>query len=173
MTSRSTSFLPRIGGLLLCLAAAACGGGPDAAKLTDEGYASLGKSDWKNARADFDAALAQLKTTDAGYLRAKLGSIEALVQLEPAKAKDEFVALAAGMASQVKASDFISVASKLTGKQAFTEAVAVLEAGLKAFPEDPKVRAVGDAIVKAAQNAPDPEAKKALESLSGLGYTGG
>jgi hypothetical protein len=35
------------------------------------------------------------------------------------------------------------------------------------------VRAVGDAIVKAAQNAPDPEAKKALESLSGLGYTGG
>lgn len=173
MTSRSTSFLPRFGGLVLCLVAAACGGAPDAAKLTDEGYASLGKSDWKNARADFEAALAQLKTTDAGYLRAKLGSIEALVQLEPAKAKDDFLALAAAMTSQVKAADYISVASKLTGKQAFAEAVAVLEAGLKAFPDDPKVRAVGDAIAKAAKNAPDPAAAKALESLKGLGYVDG
>lgn len=168
MTSRSTSFLPRFGGLLLCLAAAACGGGPDAAKLTDEGYASLGKSDWKNARADFDAALAQLKTTDAGYLRAKLGSIEALVQLEPAKAKDEFLALASSMSAQVKSSDFISVASKLTSKGAFPQAIDVLAAGLKAFPEDQKVRDVGNAIKLAAEKAADPEAVKALKSMGYL-----
>jgi hypothetical protein len=153
---------------LLCVLAASCGGTADPAKLTDEGYAALGKSDWKGAQADFDAALQQMQTTDAGYLRAKMGSIEALIYTQPERAKDDFLALAKGMSSQVKASDYITVAGKLAGNSKFPEAIAVLEAGLAAHPEHPKVREVGDKIKVLATKAGD---SKALDALKGLGYT--
>ncbi len=152
--------------VLLCLVAA-CSGSADPAKLTDQGYAALGKSDWKGAQADFGSALAALEPTDPRYLRAKMGWIEAAIYTDPGKAKDEFLALAAGMASQVKSSDYIAVASKLTGERKFPEAIAVLESGLKAHAEDPKVRAVGEAIKKAAERAGD---DASLAKLKTLGY---
>lgn len=166
MISRSASAATRLSAALLCLIAA-CGGSADPAKLTDEGYAALGKSDWKGAQADFNSALETLKPSDPGYLRAKMGWIEAAIYTEPGKAKDEFLALAAGMSQQVKSSDYISVASKLTGERKFSEAIAVLESGLKAHSEDPKVRAVGEAIKKAAEKAGD---NASLEALKSLGY---
>lgn len=167
MTSRSSLRLSRLSIAALCLVAAACGGSADPAKLTDEGYAALGKSDFKGAKADFAAALEGLKSTDAGFLRAKLGWIEAAIYTDPVKAKDEFLALAAGMPSQVKSSDYIAVASKLTGERKFPEAIAVLEGGLKAHAEDPTVRAVGEAIKREAEKAGD---NAALATLKGLGY---
>jgi hypothetical protein len=152
---------------LVCVA---CGGGSaDPAKAVDDGYVALGKSDWKAAQSDFDAALATLKSTDAGYLRAKLGQIEALIHLDAAKAKQEFLALAKGMSSQVEPKHFIAVASNLTSEKKYVDAVDVLEAGLNAHSEDPKLRAVGEEIKKAASKAGD---DKALAALKGLGYLG-
>jgi hypothetical protein len=171
MNARHLLALPRISTVLssalLCVLAASCGGTADPAKLTDEGYAALGKSDWKGAQADFDAALQQMQSTDAGYLRAKMGSIEALVYTQPEQAKNEFLALAKGMSSQVKASDYINVAGKLAGNSKFPEAIAVLEAGMAAHPEEPKVRAVGEKIKELATKAGDSEA---IEKLKSLGY---
>lgn len=167
MKSRRSIAVSHLAASLLCVVAASCGGSADPAKLTDEGYAALGKSDWKGAQTDFAAALEGLKSTDPGFLRAKLGWIEAAVYTDPAKAKDEFLALAGGMNLQIKSSDYIAVASKLTGERKFPEAIAVLESGLKAHAEDPKVRAVGEAIKKAAEKAGD---NAALEALKGLGY---
>lgn len=153
--------------LMLSLLGAACGGTSDPAKLTDNGYTLLGKSDWKGAQSEFDKALAGLKTTDAGYLRAKLGSVEALVHLDAAKAKDEFLATARGMSSQVKASDYIGIASRLAGEGKFMEGIEVLEAGLDAHPEEPKVRQVGEKIKELASKAGDSEA---IAKLKSLGY---
>lgn len=167
MNSRRPAVLAHLAASLLCLAAASCSGSADPAKLTDEGYAALGKSDWKGAQADFAEALEGLESSSPGFLRAKLGWIEAAIYTDPAKAKDEFLALAAGMGSQIKSSDYIAVASKLTGERKFPEAIAVLERGLKAHAEDPKVRAVGEAIKKAAEKVGD---SSALAALKGLGY---
>jgi len=162
---------PFAAALLLGFFAASCGGSATPAEHTDAGYSALNKGDAKGAQAEFDQALAALKSTDAGYLRAKMGSIEALIETNTeastAKAKDEFIALAAGMSSQVKSSDYINVSSKLANKQRFGDAIKVLEAGLKAHAEDPKVKAVGEKIKELASKAGDNEA---LKALSGLGY---
>jgi hypothetical protein len=161
---RSTSILF----LAAVSALAACNGGSkDPAKLTDSGYAALGKSDWKGAQSDFDAALAVLQPTDAGFKRAKMGQVEALIHTDAAKARDEFLALAKGMSSQVEPNDYIAVASKLTGERKFMDAIAVLEVGLKAHPEHPKVKAIGDRIKAEAEKAGD---EGALKALKGLGY---
>ena len=154
--------------LALCLSLSACSGvASDPAKTTDAGYQALGKSDWKTAQAEFDTALAALATTDAGFKRAKMGQIEALIHTDPARAKDEFLGMAAGMSSQVSEKDYIAVASKLTSESKFMEAIAILEAGLKAQPESPKIKQVGDAIKAAAEKAGDADA---LGALKGLGY---
>lgn len=161
------SLRPFAAALVLSLVAASCGGSATPAESTDSGYAALGKSDWKGAQAEFDKALAELKSDDAGYLRAKMGSIEALIHTNATKAKDDFLALASGMSSKIKSSDYINVSSKLANEQKFAEAVKVLEAGLAAHAEDPKVKAVGEKIKELASKAGDSEA---LKSLSGLGY---
>ena len=160
--------------LSVCAASAvfisACdGGSADPAKLTDSGYAALGTRDWKGALGDFDKALATLKPADAGFLRAKMGRVETLIHSDAAKAKTEFLELAASMSAQVNSKDFIAVSSKLTAEHKFADAIDVLAAGLKAFPTDAKVKAVGDRIKEEATKAGDSEA---LKSLKGLGYLG-
>jgi hypothetical protein len=151
----------------LALPIACDGGSADPSKLTESGYAALGKSDWKSARSEFQKALAAMQTTDPRYLRAKMGEVEALVHLDAAKARDEFLATARGMSSRVGPKEYIAVASKLTSERKFMDAIGVLEAGLEAHSEDLKLKAVGDRIKEEATKAGD---DKALEALRGLGY---
>ena len=162
-----TAFAP--GFVLSALLLVSCGGSATPAQLTDDGYAALGKSDWKGAAGDFDQALATLKSTDAGFLRAKMGQIEALIHTDAPKAKSEFLALAAGTPSPVTAKEFVAVASKLAGERKFSDAIDVLEVGKKMYPADAKLNDVGKAMAKAASKAGDSEAEKRLK---GLGYLG-
>jgi hypothetical protein len=167
LTAFAPGFAP---GLALCaLMLVSCGGNASPAELTNDGYAALGKSDWKGAAGDFDRALAGLKTTDADYLRAKLGLIEALVHTDAPKAKSEFLALAAGTPSPVTSKNFVVVASKLAGERKFSDAIDVIEVGKQMYPEDTKLNEVGKALAKAASKAGDSEAEKRLK---GLGYLG-
>ena len=168
-------MIPRLRVLLVpalalsALCFASCSGGSTPAKLTDEGYAALGKSDWSGAAADFDKALAGLKSTDPGFLRAKMGQVEALVHLDAPKAKQEFLAVATGVSSQVGAKEDVAVASKLAGERKFSEAIDVLAVGKTAYPEDVKIKNVGNAMLKEATKAGDSESAKRLK---GLGYLG-
>lgn len=152
---------------LLAPAVTSCGGDATPAENVTAGSTALGKSDWKAARESFDKALAALPATDPAYKSAKLGQVEALIQLEPEKAKSEFLAYATAQGSAASSKDWRNVMSKLTAKAKFKEAIAILEAGLKQHPGDGDIKAMGDAIKVAAEKAGDSEA---LGSLAGLGY---
>lgn len=152
---------------LLAPSVTSCGGEATPAENVSAGSTALGKSDWKAARESFDKALAAMPATDPAYKRAKLGQIEALIQLEPEKAQTEFLAFASAQGTTAESKDWRNVMSKLTAKAKFKEAIAILEAGLKQHPGDGDIKAMGDAIKVAAQNAGDAEA---LGSLAGLGY---
>ncbi len=144
-----------------------CGGDATPAENVTAGSTALGKSGWKAARESFDKALASLPATDPAYKRAKLGQIEALIQLEPDKARAEFLAYATAQGSAADSKDWRNVMSKLTAKAKFKEAIAILEVGLKQHPGDGQIKEMGDAIKSAAEKAGDSEA---LGSLAGLGY---
>jgi hypothetical protein len=154
---------------LSLLALCGCNGSSDPAQLTDSGYAALGKSDWKAAASDFDRALASLKATDAGYLRAKLGQVEALIHTDAPKAKTEFLATASAETSGIEVTDYTAVASKLASEKKFPEAIDVLAAGKKKYPANEKINDVGKAMAQQAKKAGDAGASKAL---AGLGYLG-
>ena len=87
---------------LIAPSVTSCGGEATPAENVQAGSTALGKSDWKAARESFDKALATLPTTDPAYKRAKLGLIEALIQLEPEKAKSEFLAYASAAATSAE-----------------------------------------------------------------------
>ncbi len=151
----------------LALPLAACGGGGSPADLTDDGYAALNSGDPSTARSKFEDALEGLAETDAGYMRAKMGHIEALVRTDPGAAQEEFLALASS--TELKALEYRKIGSQLMNEKAFTEATAVLDAGYKKFPDDDKFKAVIDQLAEAAAAAGDAEAMSGLE---GLGYIG-
>jgi hypothetical protein len=139
----------------------------DPKSLTDQGYAELGRSEWKSARDSFGEALKKLQPADELYVRAKLGEVEALVKLEPERARDEFLALGRSQPSRIEAKDYSLVAGKLAGERKYSVAVDVMDAGLKAHVEHPKMIAVKDSIVELSLKAADPEA---LQKLKSLGY---
>lgn len=166
MRIRNVCFV--VGLAVLSPSVTSCGGGAATpAESIQAGSTALGKSDWKAALASFDAALAQLPSTDPSFKRAKMGQIEALIHVDAARAKTEFLTLAGGASSQVDSKDWRSVMSKLTGERAFSEAIGVLEAGLKQHPEDLDIKKMGEAIKVAAEKAGD---SNALGALQGLGY---
>jgi tetratricopeptide (TPR) repeat protein len=152
---------------LLAPSVTSCGGDATPAENVTAGSTALGKSDWKAAKESFEKALVKLPASDPAFKRAKLGQIEALIQLEPDRAKTEFLAYAAAADTSAESKDWRNVMSKLTAKAKFKEAIAILEAGLKQHPGDGDIKAMGDAIKVAAENAGDADA---LGSLAGLGY---
>jgi len=144
-----------------------CGGSATPAENVQAGSTALGKSDWRAAQSSFEAALAALPAEDAAYKRAKLGQVEALIQLDATRAKTEFLAYADSAAATLDSKDWRAVMTKLTAKGKFAEAIGVLEAGLKKHPQDGDIKKMGDAIKVAAEKAGD---SGALDSLKGLGY---
>jgi len=144
-----------------------CGGSATPAESVQAGSTALGKSDWRTAQTSFESALAALPAEDPAYKRAKLGQVEALIQLDAARAKTEFLAYADNPKAALDSKDWRNVMTKLTAKGKFAEAIGVLEAGLKKHPEDGDIKKMGDAIKVAAEKAGD---TNALGSLAGLGY---
>lgn len=147
-----------------------CGSGSaDPTESTNAGYAALGRSDWTAAQAEFEKALAHLKPTDAGYVRAKMGQVEALIYSDAGKARDEFLGLAKALPTSIGAKDYKVVGSKLTSERKYVIAIDVVDVGRKACPDDQSLKQVMDKIIEESKKTNDPEA---LEKLKGLGYIG-
>lgn len=164
------SPLPRHAPLFaLVLALAGCGPG-DPRALTNAGKAALASGDAAKAEQQFREALAGLKPGDPDYARAGIGRIQALVRLDAKRAKDEFLAWAQANRSSVGEEDYSLVVSELLRRENTLEAIEVMDAGIKAFPESPRMAAVKKEVAEQAQKAKDPAA---LQKMKGLGYIGG
>ena len=127
-------------------------------------------TDAQTALGYFAEALGALQPSDPGYERARMGEIDAKIRLTPSAATQSFLAYAQEQPDQVDAGDYHKVGVQLSERSAFTDAVVVLDAGLKRFPDDPKLTEAMDRTSAAAQEAGD---SSALDKLKGLGYVGG
>ncbi len=155
--------------LSLLLALAACGPG-DPRALTNEAKATLAGGDASKAEQQFREALSGLKPGDPDFARASIGRIQALARLDAARAKDEFLAYAQANRSSLAEEDYSLVVSELLRRDHTLEAIEVMDAGVKAFPESPRMAAVKKEVAEQAQKAKDPAA---MQKLKGLGYVGG
>ena len=156
---------------LLPLALVACGGGGgDPTEETNQGYAALGSGDAESALDHFASALGRLQPSDPGYPRARMGEIEAKIRLKPDAAAKSFLTYAEQQPEQVGADAYHKIGMKLSENAALGEAVAVLGAGLKRFPGDPKIDEALQKTQTAAEKSGD---TGALEALRGFGYAGG
>jgi hypothetical protein len=165
-----TAIHAGLAGLLTLPLLSGCGGdagGGSPAELTDAGYASLGTSDWQGALTSFESALAGIEPGGEGFVRAAMGEIEALVHIDAEKAKDKFLALAQSYPDAIGTRQYKTVGGQLTSEKKFTEAIAVLDAGMKAHAEDPSLMALIDRVKEEAEKAGD---SGALSALEGLGY---
>jgi hypothetical protein len=150
----------------LALLLAACGS-KSAKELAEAGYKDIGRSDYQAALTKFQEALKQTDASSPDYVGMKFGEIEAWTGIDGDKAKTTFLELASAHGDKVTSKDYVSVASRLTSSKEFGPAVALLDAGLKRYPNDEKVKKLGDQIKIEAQKAGD---KNALSALAGLGY---
>jgi hypothetical protein len=153
--------------LLLLGGSLGCSGG-DPSATTDEAYAALNSGDAAGAAKKFETALAELKPGAEGYLRAKLGHVEALIETDPDRAQQEFLDLV-GSGAAIGAEHFRTIGAKMTKQKKYSQAVAVLDVGHKKFPDDKKIREQIDVVKAEAEKAGDPEA---VEKLKSLGYIG-
>ena len=132
------SILPA---LLLALVLPACGGADDPVELTRAGYSQLNSGNADGARESFEGARALLQPSDPEYVRATLGLAQVLAQSsskeDAARARDTFLELARGGA--VEQGDYRIVAGALVSKRHFEEASALVEAGMTAYPESPRM----------------------------------
>ncbi|MCC7170705.1 MAG: hypothetical protein IT459_09670 [Planctomycetes bacterium] len=163
---RSPSTLGALGALALVLSLSACGS-KSAKELADAGYQDLGRSDYQAALTKFQEALKQTDAASPDYVSFKFAEIEAWTGIDGEKAKAEFLDLAAKHRDAVTAKDYVKVANKLTGAKSFASAIALLDDGLKRYPDDANVKQLGHLIKAEAEKAGD---KNALSSLAGLGY---
>jgi hypothetical protein len=161
MLKRST---PALAALLLTLPLVSCGGGSKTpTELTNDGAAALGSGDYTGALSNYREALAGLTREDPDYLRAKMGEVEALIHVNAEEATTTFL----GLGSLVDENHFATVASKMTSAGEYQEAIKVLDAGVQAYGESPKLVAMLQKVKEEAEDAGDEGALKALE---GLGY---
>ncbi len=157
--------------LALTLALSACGGATDPASLNDAGAKALNSGDYVEAATQYDAALTAIgtDTSNAQYDRAMWGLIEAGAQVDAERSKDLFLDFAKANSAVMSAKDYGKVGSWLSDAGAYTQAVYVVDAGVKAYPETPALLTLMESIGVAAAKAGDPEA---ADAMSGLGYLG-
>lgn len=155
--------------LILPLALTACGGSADPKAATDAGYAALGSGDAEKAVDHFASALGAMQPGDAGYKRARMGEVEAKVQLAPEAAATSFLEYAKTQPDQVAAEDYRKVGTQLSARKALTAAVNVLHAGLLRFEGNAQLQEAIDQTKAAAESSGDSDA---MERLKGLGYAG-
>ncbi len=150
----------------------ACGGDSDPRSLTDKGSKALNSGNYEEAARSYEKALAELgsDTANPEWKRAKMGLIQAQVRIDATRAKEEFLRFAEANSSKVTDADFNLIGSKLGDSGKLQEAFSVLDAGMKAYPESPHLKALRDDIGKRAEESGD---QSTLTSLKGLGYVGG
>ena len=152
-------------------ALSACGGSAEPQDLIEEGQAALSSGDYAAAGERFDEALAALEAageTDGEiYVDAALGSIEARIRTAPEQARTDFLELVAGRPSALEPRDFSYVGNKFAGASRFSEAIDVLDAGMKAHAESPQLKELQVSIKDRATKAGD---QAALDKMRGLGY---
>lgn len=153
--------------LALTLTATSCGGSSDPVSLTSAGAQALNSSHHREALSKFEAALEQMDEGHTHYLKAKLGAIEARIYVDADAAKAEFLALALALPDRIGAKDYRAIGGRMTDAKKYSQAIDILDAGIKAFPEDDKMKPYMDAVTKAAQADGD---SGALDKLAGLGY---
>ncbi len=156
--------------LFLSASLVACGS-KDPSELTDEGMQALRSGKYQEAQEHLDRALADIGNdpSQPGWMRAKMGSIEVLIHLDPNRAKDEFLTLAAANPSKVTDEEFSLIGGLLGEARELDEAVAVLTAGMEAHQESPHLQALRDRLGKMAEASGD---AGATDALKGLGYVG-
>lgn len=150
---------------------ASCGSS-DPKVLTDEGSKALNSGNYAGAARSYEEALEHLGT-DVGnpdWKRAKMGLLQAQARLDGAKARTEFLTFAEANPKLVNDGDFQLIASKLGDAEELDEAIAVLEAGKKVYPQSAHLDSLGKDLVKRAKESGD---SGALDALKGLGYVGG
>jgi hypothetical protein len=153
--------------IVCLLALLGCGSNPK--ELTDKGAAALGSGDARTALECFDGALKAMGANDPDFLRASMGHCEALARLDPKRARDEFLSLARSQPGRLREQDYSLIADELVKTHATAEAIDVMDAGVKAFPESPQMQILKQRVVEASKKSKDPAA---LGKLKGLGYTG-
>ena len=168
----------------LLLLATSCGPS-DPGTLIDEGFNTLSQ-DRQASFASFEEALAGIDATHPRFKEATIGKLRAQAFLDPAAAKDGFLAFAAE--GQVDSSDYnllatdFCAAAKTQAASGAEEdkdaalktvdfAVAIVKAGEDTFASKEKfltlVSNVGKTAEKLGADA------STLEALAGLGYVGG
>jgi Tfp pilus assembly protein PilF len=161
--------------LFLIASLAACGGSADAGggkvntekgvELTDKGMTALHSGDPRKALESLEKALGQLEPGTPEYMRAKAGEIEALIQVDAARAKSQLLALGPSADADL----YATVGNKMCAAGKLTEATEVLDAGIKLYSESPELILLKEKVIAEAQKSGDPAA---LEKLKGLGYIG-
>ncbi len=156
--------------LLLCalLVLPACSE-TDPKVLTDDGTAALGSGDSAAAAKSFEAALAHMDSKHPDFLRASMGRCQALARQNPMEAKQSFLDLARQHPTLVKEADYGTIIRALVQNRAASEAVGIVEAGMKAYPSSTSMAAIRDEVGDAVKASSDPAA---LDTLKGLGYVG-
>jgi len=150
------------------LLALACGPS-DPRTLTDAGASALASGDSTKALASFEEALAGLKPTDAEYVRASMGRFQALVRSEPERARDEFLAFAKVQAASLAESHYGILVGEFLRRGRTVEAIDVMDAGVKAFPNSEAMLAIRKRVEEQARSSKDPAS---MQKLKGLGYVG-
>ena len=156
---------------LLPLLATACGGSSDPSELTSNAQKALSRGEYDTAKADFDAALAEIgeDANHSDYLRAKMGAIEARTQDEPAAAVSMFLALAKKVPDKVDAADFSRIGGRLGDGGHFDEAISLASAGMEQYPDSEFLTSL---VQKLGDMAKSSGKSDALKALAGLGYVG-
>jgi hypothetical protein len=157
--------------VLASVLAASCGGS-DAVSQIAAGRVALGSGDTAAALEAFRDALDHLDPSSSQYFEAKIGAVEALIAVDPDRARDEFLELARQHPDRVEPNAYVYIAGHLANGKHFTHAVEVVDAGIKRFganEKNEKLKALIERIKKEATTTGD---IKALKALAGLGYIG-
>ena len=162
--------MPRRSALLLSLVLVASACSPaDPKALTDQGHSALGAGDAEKAQASFDDALAQIDPSHPEWLRASLGRCQALARHDPTAAREAFLGLARSHPARVTVQDFSIVVGELVQAGAVSEAIDVMDAGIKLYPESPVMQVIKEKVIAASTRSQDPGVS---DKLKGLGYVG-
>lgn len=155
--------------LLPCLLLLPACGPSDPRALTDQGSSALASGDAKGARASFEQALAALKPGDPDFARASMGRFQALVRLEPERARDDFLAYAKAQGAAATEGQYGTMINEFLRRERTLEAIDVMDAAVKAFPESKTLPAIRKQVEDKARSDKSPAA---MQKMKGLGYIG-
>jgi hypothetical protein len=156
-TAHPTLFLA----LAVTLGLAACGGGNPKTAAWD----AYNSGDYPAAVAKFDSALRGVEAGSPDHVALSVGRCQALAHQDGKQAKTEFLALATS--AEVEVGDYTILVNELLGLQQWVPAIELMDAGVKAFPENPKMGLLRDKVVAKSKESGDAGANAALK---GLGY---